>query len=230
MMPPFFIGESLRFGWRTMRLHNSLLLKVVLTLVGLALLRGLFQALVQNAPANIALAILITIIELIFGIGATVISLRLARGEPASYRDIIPSVSTGIRYILASIAAGVIVLLGFLIPILLGSAALYLPAPFSSVVGGFLVAVGIILGVYLILRYSMVKFGAVDGVHRIGEILRQSTHITRGVKWRLLGFLIVIICLNILGAVALIVGLLVTIPVSMLAAAHVYLKLLERAG
>jgi uncharacterized membrane protein len=81
---------------------------------------------------------------------------------------------------------------------------------------------------YLSLRYSMARFAVVDG-EGITDSLRKSAQETKGVKWHLLGFFLALIGLNILGAVALLVGLLVTLPVSAIAYAHVYLKLKNRA-
>ena len=57
------------------------------------------------------------------------------------------------------------------------------------------------------------------------ESLTISSKLTHGVKWHLLGFFIVLAALNIAGALLLLIGLLVTLPVSMIAYAHIYLKL-----
>ncbi len=48
---------------------------------------------------------------------------------------------------------------------------------------------------------------------------------TVGVKWHLLGFLLIVALLNLLGAIVFLVGLLVTVPVTMIAYAHIYQKL-----
>ena len=55
--------------------------------------------------------------------------------------------------------------------------------------------------------------------------LRESAEMTHGIKWHLLGFFIIILLLNIVGALLLLVGLLVSVPVTMIAYAHVYQKL-----
>lgn len=48
---------------------------------------------------------------------------------------------------------------------------------------------------------------------------------TEGVKWKLLGFCIVMGLINIVGLVALVVGVLVSFPVTNLAYLHIYRKL-----
>ena len=90
----------------------------------------------------------------------------------------------------------------------------------SAVIG----VAGVVLSVYLGLRYSMVRFAVLDDAGVAGS-LRRSAHLTLGAKGRLLFFFIVLGALNMLGAIALGIGLLITLPVSMLAYAHVYLKL-----
>ena len=58
--------------------------------------------------------------------------------------------------------------------------------------------------------------------------LKRSSAITRGVKWDLFIFGIMFFGLNILGVLCLLVGLFVSIPVSALAVAFVYRKLLSQ--
>ena len=54
------------------------------------------------------------------------------------------------------------------------------------------------------------------------EAMKESWRVTKGHKWQLFFLFLALIGLNILGAIALIIGLLVTVPISMLAAAHAY--------
>ncbi len=49
--------------------------------------------------------------------------------------------------------------------------------------------------------------------------------ITEGVRLRLLVFVLLFLGLNLVGAVACLVGLFVTIPVTMMAAAYIYRRL-----
>jgi uncharacterized membrane protein len=86
----------------------------------------------------------------------------------------------------------------------------------------------IIPGIYLMLRYSMVRFAVIDGAS-VTDSLRKSAELSQGVKWHLLWFILAVIAINIVGAILLLVPLLVTVPVTMIAYAHVYQKLLGRA-
>jgi uncharacterized membrane protein len=57
------------------------------------------------------------------------------------------------------------------------------------------------------------------------DALKRSAAITHGARLALFGFAIVLMLLNIVGALALLIGLFVTIPISMVAMAYVYRKL-----
>jgi uncharacterized membrane protein len=61
------------------------------------------------------------------------------------------------------------------------------------------------------------------------EALKRSSSITMGAKWDLFLFGLLLIGINILGFLALVIGLFATIPTSMVAIAFVYRKLLTQA-
>jgi uncharacterized membrane protein len=60
--------------------------------------------------------------------------------------------------------------------------------------------------------------------------LKESWRITNGNKWQLFLFGLVLIGLNLVGLLALVVGLLVTAPITWLAATHAYRTLASQAG
>ncbi|MDE1924809.1 MAG: hypothetical protein KGH79_01350 [Patescibacteria group bacterium] len=201
MESPFSINESLTFGWTTLKAHSALVFKIVLTLLALQVAYAIVTKVLAGTALGFLAAIVLFIAEVVLGIGATLVTLKLAKGEYTTYNDIVPPARLAWRYVLASLLAGLIIVCGLILLI--------------------------IPGIYVILRYSMVRFAVLDGAG-VAESLRKSAAMTRGVKWHLLGFFVVAILLNIAGAILLLVGLLVTIPVTMIAAAHIYTKLLAR--
>ena len=58
------------------------------------------------------------------------------------------------------------------------------------------------------------------------DSIKRSGDLTKTVRWKLLGFGILLMLINYLGLIVLIVGLFATIPTTMLAHAWVYRKLL----
>ncbi|HEY5383172.1 MAG TPA: hypothetical protein VIJ88_01310 [Candidatus Paceibacterota bacterium] len=197
----FSIDESLRFGWQKTKAHSRLLFQVLLTFFAVQVSSAVVSRVLGHTLLGIAATIVLTICSIFLGVGLTVIVLKLARGERASYSDLMPKGELVWRFFIAGLLSGIFMAIGLVLLI--------------------------IPGVYLMLRYSMVRFAVIDGAS-ITESLRKSAELTQGVKWHLLGFVLIIIALNIIGALLLLVGLLVTIPVTMLAYAHVYQKLLGR--
>ena len=198
MKPAFSIEESLTFGWHKTREHSKLLFRVLLTLFALQVAQAVVGATLEHTLIGVLATIAIVAGEVVIGIGLTLITLKIAKGESVIYGDIIPPLKLAWEYILASLLAGFITLLGFILLI--------------------------IPGIYLSLRFSMVRFAVLEGTGITGS-LKKSGKITDGVKWKLFGFIIIVALLNLLGLIFFMIGLLITVPVTMIAYAHVYQKL-----
>ena len=109
--------------------------------------------------------------------------------------------------------------------------ALWHPQPFwkylgASILFGLAIAVGFVLlivpGIIVALMFMFTTFIVIDrGLGPI-EAMKESRRITYGHKWSLLGFTLMLVLINLLGLIALVVGLLVSIPVSSLAVTHAY--------
>lgn len=62
------------------------------------------------------------------------------------------------------------------------------------------------------------------------KALQRSARITKDVKWNLLLFGVLLIGMNLLGMLVLLIGMTVTCPISIVATAFVYRKLLAQTG
>lgn len=100
------------------------------------------------------------------------------------------------KFVGASMILGVAVLIGFLL--------LIVPGIFLSIIFGF--------ALYIVLEERLSPI----------EALKESARLTKGHRWQIFALGAAIVGINILGLIALIVGLLVTIPVSTLAMVHAY--------
>ena len=83
----------------------------------------------------------------------------------------------------------------------------------------------IVPGIVWAIKYSQFRFFVVDKGMGPIEALKHSGRVTDGAKWQILLFGLALAGVNALGALALLVGLLFTIPMTMLATAFVYRKL-----
>ncbi|MEK9161077.1 MAG: hypothetical protein AAB440_03545 [Patescibacteria group bacterium] len=108
---------------------------------------------------------------------------------------------------------------------------LWAPRPFwKYVLTSILVALAFLIGIILLIVpgiVAMLVFGmslylVMDRGMEPVLALKESARITKGNRWRLFGLYLAILGLNIVGVLLLVVGLLVTVPVTMLAAVHAY--------
>jgi hypothetical protein len=198
MHPTFSIKEAVTFGWHKTKQHSWVLFQVVLTLFALQVAQALVGKVLEHEVIGVLATAALFIAQGVVGIGFIRITLKLAKGEHAEYADVVPPWRMVWHFAAASLLAGIMIFVGFVLLI--------------------------VPGVYLALRFSMVRFAVLNGAGIMGS-LKQSGKITHGVKWKLLGFFVVLGLLNIAGFLVFFVGLLVSIPVTALAYAHVYQKL-----
>jgi len=103
----------------------------------------------------------------------------------------------------------------------------------GSILYTLIVAAGLLLlivpGIIWMLAFSQWLFALVDTKSNPIAALRRSVALTEGVKGKIFVFWLALFGLNLLGAVALGIGLLVTIPLTLIASAHVYDQLRKSA-
>ena len=109
---------------------------------------------------------------------------------------------------------------------------LIIPYFIGSFIYGAIVVVGFILliipGIIWAIKFRYFQYFMVDKNMGPIDALKASAKITKGVKWKLLGFGIVLGLINICGALLLLVGLLFTVPLSIMAEVYVYRKLASK--
>ena len=221
-MKTFSITESFKFGWNKLKAHSRLVFSATLILAAIQLLVRLTTPEQSSVPAA-GIMIFGAIIEVVLGTGFTIIALKLARGEHTTFREIIPSGRLLWQYIATAVLVGLMMLVCVGIPVGVGVLLMLGGGGISGlVIGGI---IGGAIAILIVLRYFFIKIVSIDGVRPIKEILSTSAKLSDGIKWQLLLFLLVIALINILGALT-VVGLLLTIPITLFAMTHVYLKLL----
>jgi uncharacterized membrane protein len=110
----------------------------------------------------------------------------------------------------------------------------YVPYLIASIIMGIAVGIGLILliipGIIIAVILMFTKFVVIDRKLSPIDALKESARITTGHRVNLFLFMVVIVVLNIIGALALLVGLLVTVPVSALAMVYLYRTLGHQAS
>jgi len=191
----FSIGEALSYGWKKLQENVGPLVTAALAILAVNVI---FWLLGRGALAGL-MSLIGWFVSVLISMGLIRIALKIVDGQPVETADLFQRVDLALPYIIASFLVGVMVAIGFV----------------------FL----IIPGVYLAITFGFYPYNIVDKEHGIMESIEQSAAITKAQKWDLFAFAVVLIFFNLAGALALGVGLLITMPVSLLAMAYVYRKL-----
>lgn len=206
MTQGFSISEAFRAGWRMWKLHWVFLLGIFLFALILPAIPRLFQyALSSDAViAQAFLGLLHLFLTVVAQMGLLTISVKIARGIPCTFADFFSTI-----YLFPSYFLGWILF-------------------YLAVLGGLILL--IIPGIILALKFCLWPYFVLDQSHGGIEALKASNRTVYGSKWDLLLFSIAAVFLNILGVLCLGVGFLITMPVTLLAWAHIYLQLQTSEG
>jgi uncharacterized membrane protein len=204
-MNTFSIKESIRFGWVTFKKRPWLFVGVEVLLFVIGFLAHYPQKLMQHQETGtgivVAFAVFLvtTAVSFLLDMGKTAFYLRAHDNvEAASVRNLWhPRLFW--KYLAASVLAGLATIIGLIL----------------------LIVPGIIIGIMV----AFTTYVVIDTGMGPIEAMKHSARLTKGHRWHLLRFGLALLALNILGFIALIVGLLVSIPVSILAVVHVYRSL-----
>jgi hypothetical protein len=90
MTHTFSIKEAVRFGWHTVKAHSGIVFQVILTLFALQVASSVVQKTLEGTVLGFAASIALAVLGIVLGAGMMLIFLKLARGESAHYRDIVP--------------------------------------------------------------------------------------------------------------------------------------------
>lgn len=203
----FSKSEAIKFGFNTTRKSLKFFIPLTLIILIIDFLPGYLVN--QISEGNRAFIFLINffggVLTTIVSIGFLKISLKFIDNQQANLTDLFSSWNNYllvIKYWLSSVIFGLIVFLGILL----------------FLVPGIIWAIKLQYYSFLIVEKKM---GPI-------EAFRLSWQITKGNKWQLFLLGILLGLINLLGVLALVVGLLISIPTTMLAQAYVYRKLLSQ--
>jgi uncharacterized membrane protein len=200
--PHFSKKEAISYGFKLAKENLFFFITLfVIVILTVAVISGLRIATAHAHTLLLAfvLWLLQTVIDLVIGIGLIQITLKFIDNKKPKYKDLF-YYQPIVNYFLVALLTGLIVL------------------------GGFILL--IIPGIYFALRLKFAVYLVIDKNLGPVEAIKKSWKITKGNVWNLFFFGILLGLINILGFICLIVGLFITIPLSMLATTFVYRKLL----
>lgn len=208
MQDAFSISECVRFGWETFKKRPWFIIGAVLIMglfsVSFSFESGSAEGLKAVTPFVILAGIIFTTISLAVELLFTRFMLKVHDSvETMKYLDALPARPFW-KYVGGKLAVGLVVTIGLILLI--------------------------VPGIIAVLMFLFTPYLIVDKKLWPIEAMKESARITKGHRWQLLGFVLVLTLLNIAGALLLFVGLLVSVPVSVLAVVHAYRALERKAG
>ena len=206
----FSPGAALRFGWATFKKRPGffILAGLVILLISAAVsavTTGIDATISGSADEpSIVGSLLNTALGVLVSMGATAFYLHAHDNPEGATLSSLWHPRPFWKYLLASLLLGITIAIGFLLLI--------------------------VPGIIFTLMFLFTTFIVIDREFGPIEAMKESHRITRGHKLPLLGFLLLLMLINLGGLLAFVVGLLVTIPVSSLAVTHAYRVLGGRAA
>ena len=195
----FSTGDALQFGWSTLRTH----LAPLLLLGGAGLVLAMFsQALGRSGAGGALFGIVVQAAQVAVTLVMLRVGLRLYDGEAVDLFDPGPLLQGYWYFLAATFLYGLVVSVGLLL----------------------LIVPGVLWG----LTFCFAPLFTAGGQHDLVEAFRESSRLTRGSRAQLLGLGAALIGLNLLGVLALGVGTVITVPMSMLAAVYAFRRMQGR--
>ncbi|MCU4137487.1 MAG: putative membrane protein [Thermodesulfobacteria bacterium] len=200
----FSKSEAIRFGWTTTKNNLGFFIALLIVIGLFYFVLDFIIELIKDEALILSsiMSIVFWVLDMVIQMGLIRISLRFCDNEKGEFADLFSCFPLFFKYLFGSILYGLIVVGGMML----------------------LIIPGIIWGI----KFQFFSCFIVDkGVGPI-EALKRSSAITKGAKWDLFLFNLLLGLINLLGAICLLIGLFVTIPTTMVAWAFVYRRLLAQ--
>jgi uncharacterized membrane protein len=200
----FSISKAINFGFNFFRENLLTFIKLGAVVIGLNIITNIIIGAFAEKGSLLAgiLSLVGAVVSLIVQVGMTKILLDLHDGKKVNFSHLWSHYHLVITYFLASLLYGLMVVVGLILLI--------------------------VPGVYLALKFQFYGFLIVDKKMGVMDSLKKSSEMTEGSMWNLFLFALLLLVINFAGALIFGIGLLVTIPTSLMATIYVYRKLLSK--
>lgn len=202
-MTKFSKSEAIKFGWNTTKKNLPFLLKVYLITGVISILGNVtyYQVKLQDFDfvTNFLIQIVLWILTTIISMGLIKIALKFTDDQKPNISDLYRQYPLFFKYFAGEILSAIATFLGFILLI--------------------------IPGIIIFIKLYFVNLLIVDKGFGPIQAVKKSWKMTKGHFWNLFLFGLALLGLNLLGALAFLIGLLWTIPTTSIATAYVYRKL-----
>jgi uncharacterized membrane protein len=193
----FSVGDAISYGWRGFWKNIGPLIVIAIVVFAINIVFSLIAAPIDNVVLRTIIQIIGWIIGLLISLGWIRVALKITAGEKPEIANLFEFEGFPV-YIGASIVFGIAASIGLVLCIIPG------------------IIVYLIWGFY---GFVIADRGESTG---FGEAFSRSAEITKGNRWNLLGFGIVLLLINFVGLLLCGIGVLFTSGISLVAAGYVY--------
>lgn len=230
MNTSFSLTSFVSGAWQTFKTHWKF---IILAMLATGLVQIILQILQRGgersgAFSSLIASVVVGFMGIIIALGWSRVLLGLNRDNAATWDTFKTDSKVWLQY-LKVILWYLAYLIGYgivavIIPAAVGIIGLATGIKVLAIVGGAVAGVAaLMVAIYFGVRYQFTNYVTLDNPQLASrEIFKKTGAITKGYFWKLLGFGIVMGLINILGLICLLVGLMVTVPLTKLAAARAY--------
>jgi uncharacterized membrane protein len=196
----FSIKEALSYGWKTFKKRPWYFIVFSLIIIGINAIPSIFgNEKLHPETFNRILSLIGTILSMIVTLGSINFVLKIYDNKSAPYSSIFEKWQLVLKFFLASILYVLIIFAGFILLI--------------------------IPGIIWSIKFQFYPYVMVDRGTGIIESLKFSSKIVDNNKWKIFLFILAQALIFIVGFLLLGIGILVAIPVTMMAETYIYRKL-----
>lgn len=195
-----------KYSFRQYKKYASFIIGAVLTFIVLAVVPQIYF--MMRAPETPTMktqfiSLLLTAVQLFLSLGFTKLMLLLIQDEYVRVADMFNNFRPFISYFIASFLYGIAVTVGLLLLI--------------------------VPGIFVAIRFQFFPYFMLENGDSSFEALRKSYFLSQNLTFELLLFGIVVVVLNILGALLFGIGVILTYPLTTMATAVIYRSLIEES-
>ena len=222
MNKPFSVNEIMSEAWNFAKKNIWILLgftavQFVVIIIITTMLTGIFGG--ESTTAVLVQNLTLSLFDAFFTVAFYQVIFKQIddEGEP-EFPDFVPNLMKALNFLLVKLIIGIILV--FLIGVI--SSLYFMNTPdieSTDVLSGKMLPVFLLIAIpvtYFTIRLCFVVCFIVDQESGASESISQSWTLTKGHFWFIFVLFLIILGLNILGAMALFIGLLFTVPFSSL--------------
>ncbi len=198
------IEEAIECGWNGMKKNFWKLLGMFGVVYGAAIIHAVLNYFLRHKLlASLVVSLLYFVLVMLFWSGLVHVMLKIVRNQDYRFTDLFAMGSRIFHLLGAAILSGLVISLGML----------------CLIVPGIILAIKLQYFAYFVVDKSM---GPIQS-------LKASWEVTKDVKLKLILFSLVTGCINALGFLALIIGVIPASMIIMIANTYVYIRLVQTA-